>query len=158
MEISGFDTAPVIRPVEPGNEWTALRDLRQRVLYSHLPAARTVYPGDDNPANLHLGAFTPDGTLIGICSLFALDDGSYQLRGMAVDPQARGQGVGALLVEEAQRIAYRERRPLWCNARQVAVAFYERMGWRKEGERFDITGIGPHYVMKAPDLSSQEAS
>jgi hypothetical protein len=38
-------------------------------------------------------------------------------------------------------------RYLWCNARLVAVPFYERLGLEAVGPEFDIPGIGPHYVM-----------
>jgi len=38
-------------------------------------------------------------------------------------------------------------RLLWCNARVVALGFYERLGFVTEGPEFDIHPIGPHYVM-----------
>jgi hypothetical protein len=36
---------------------------------------------------------------------------------------------------------------LWCNARVVAVNFYEKQGLAKMGESFDIPQVGEHYVM-----------
>ena len=36
---------------------------------------------------------------------------------------------------------------LWCNARLVAVNFYKSLGFKINGELFDIVGIGPHYYM-----------
>ena len=36
---------------------------------------------------------------------------------------------------------------LWCNARLIAVPFYERMGLTAVGDLFEMPEIGPHYVM-----------
>jgi ribosomal protein S18 acetylase RimI-like enzyme len=36
---------------------------------------------------------------------------------------------------------------LWCNAREPAVGFYRRMGWRVISERFHIETAGPHFKM-----------
>ena len=36
---------------------------------------------------------------------------------------------------------------LWCNARVVALGFYERLGFVAEGPEFEIVPIGPHFVM-----------
>jgi predicted GNAT family N-acyltransferase len=65
-----------------------------------------------------------------------------QLRGMAA---ARpGAGAGAALLTAVQRS---EARPMWCNARLLAVPFYQRLGWVIVSDAFDIVGIGPHHRM-----------
>ena len=73
---------------------------------------------------------------------------TYQLRGMATSPDVRGEGYGIALLEEARRI-FKERQATgwWCNARLVAVPFYERFGMKIASEQFEIEGIGPHHVM-----------
>jgi GNAT superfamily N-acetyltransferase len=68
----------------------------------------------------------------------------YQLRGMATDPDLAGQGIGSHFL---QALHEELDSSWWCNAREVAVRFYERNGLERIGEPFDIPGIGPHYVM-----------
>jgi GNAT superfamily N-acetyltransferase len=97
----------------------------------------TVYaeaPPDVNRDEIPAGAYAPDA--------------SWRLRGMATSDEARGTGLGRLVLEECFEIV-REHggRFLWCNARLVALPFYERLGLMAVGPEFDIPGIGPHYVM-----------
>jgi hypothetical protein len=35
----------------------------------------------------------------------------------------------------------------WCNARAGSFGFYERFGFRRDGEPFELPDIGPHYRM-----------
>lgn len=75
----------------------------------------------------------------------------WQLRGMATHPEHRGKGAGRALVERAvNHLREQGADVLWCNARLVAVPFYERLGFRIEGPRFEIPGIGGHHVMWRP--------
>ena len=76
------------------------------------------------------------------------DAGVWRLRGMATTPEVRGQGFGRALLENCfAHIRARGGTLLWCNARVVALAFYEHLGFVAEGEEFEIVPIGPHYVM-----------
>ena len=72
----------------------------------------------------------------------------YRLRGMATHPDFQGQGAGARLMQFALTHLKAQHADLvWCNARVNAVAFYERAGFTTVGERFEIPGIGGHFVM-----------
>jgi GNAT superfamily N-acetyltransferase len=125
----------------------ALHDLRLRVLRPGRPPEAAVFPGDDAPTTVHLGAFDADGRCLGIATL--VHNNGLQLRGMAVEPAAQGTGVGAAVLEGVHRTAAEEGfTELWCNARVSALGFYERHGWVREGEVFDIPDVGPHYVMR----------
>jgi|LakMenE18May11ns_1017448.scaffolds.fasta_scaffold9958432_13 GNAT superfamily N-acetyltransferase len=73
---------------------------------------------------------------------------SWQLRGMATHPVHRGIGAGRLLVEQAlEELRGLHADILWCNARLLALPFYERLGFSTIGPSFEIPGIGTHYVM-----------
>jgi predicted GNAT family N-acyltransferase len=138
-----------VRPLRLPEEAELLRGLRRRILYAGLPDSRAVYPGDEGPEVVHLGAFDEAGELVGIASLFPREDGTLQLRGMAVASDQQGTGVGAAIVRAAHEVATEQRRPsLWCNARIKAVGFYARQGWIVEGEEFEVPDVGPHYVMR----------
>lgn len=129
------------------------RPIRHKVLRAGLPFNTTIWPEDDSPESIHLGAFW-DGHLMGIVSLFhtAPPDGApgpaCQLRGMAVLEKARGQGLGKRLAEECiHRARAAGAATLWCNARANAKEFYARFGFQVIGEPFDLPDIGPHYRM-----------
>ena len=107
----------------------------------------------------HLGAFV-DETLVGIASFFpqAYKDypNAYRLRGMASDSTRHGQGIGRSLLEAAFiELNKRSVSTLWCNAREVAFGFYEKMGFRYDSEMFEIPGVGPHKVMLKADIDKR---
>ena len=137
-----------LRHLRLPDEQEALRDLRRRTLYAGLPEGKALYAGDELPTTLHVGAF--DGErLVGIASLFAREDGTLQLRGMAVDADQQGKGVGAAIVRYAEQVSAERGYPeLWCNARLKAVGFYSRLGWQVEGHQFEVPDVGPHFVMR----------
>ena len=72
----------------------------------------------------------------------------YRLRGMATHPDFVGQGGGTQLLRFAlDHLKAQHADVIWCNARLVALPFYEKIGFEILGEQFDIEGIGPHYLM-----------
>ncbi|MFD0748893.1 GNAT family N-acetyltransferase [Mucilaginibacter calamicampi] len=113
------------------------------------------FPSDNLPGNFHLGYFDND-ELICIASFHPQSYGEYagvgyQLRGMATAGGYQGKGAGKQLVEFAKNyLRGRSASYMWCNARQVAVGFYERLGLKIVSPQFDVPGIGPHYVMYVP--------
>lgn len=138
-----------------------IRPLRQQVLRPGRPAAESVYPGDERPTTVHLGAYAA-GRLVGIASLYRehrdggdRDTPGWRLRGMASAPDARGRGIGqALLAASVDHVAGAGGGELWCNARTPAAPFYERAGFEVVSDRFEIPGIGPHVVMRRMVRSS----
>ena len=124
---------------------TATHDLRRRVL---LDTWRdVVLSGDEVDGTFHLGV-DDGGTLVAVATFVPTDEG-VQLRGMAVEPAVRGRGVGRLLVEAAlERLRDAGVERLWCNARDDAVPFYERLGFRVTGDGFVHAESGiPHHRM-----------
>lgn len=138
-----------IRPITADQ----VRLLRHALLRPFEPPSRIVYHGDDAPNTLHAGAFEGP-CLVGIASVChePMPDGrepaSWRLRGMATLPSVRGAGYGRALLQTCfDHIRAHGGRLLWCNARVVALGFYERLGFVAEGPEFEIVPIGPHYVM-----------
>lgn len=127
--------------------------LRHRVLRPHQAIEDCDYPNDRNPESFHLGVFI-GGHLIGIGSFYAERHDAvkgwkqYRLRGMATHPDFRGQGAGGRLIRFAMDHIHAQRADvLWCNARENARPFYEKLGFVVQGEPFVIEGIGTHHVM-----------
>lgn len=142
------DRGALIRQVRADD----VRPLRHRILRPAQPFEETVYPGDDDPDTVHLGAF--DGErLVGIASLYKEDRpggpaGGRRIRGMATETDVRGTGYGAALLAGCiEHAAGGGAHEVWCNARTVAVDFYRRAGFAVVSDEFDIAGVGPHVVM-----------
>lgn len=76
---------------------------------------------------------------------------AWRLRGMATDDAWRGRGVGRVGLDAAVTHVRSEAATLlWCNARVVALSFYERAGFVVEGDEFvNRTGV-PHRPMALP--------
>jgi GNAT superfamily N-acetyltransferase len=131
----------------------AARWLRHELLRPGRPAAVLVFPGDDDPDSLHLGAFEEE-RLVGIATVIREpppgegDDRAWRVRGMATLPEVRGRGYGGLLLERCLEHAVNHGgRVLWCNARAGAVGFYRRYAFTARGDAFDIPDLGTHYLM-----------
>lgn len=124
-------------------------DLRHRVLRPGRPAETAIFDGDHAPATRHWVAIQAD-RVVGVASVMQAphptrpDGPRWQLRGMAVEPDLQGSGVGRAVLEAVQAEVTDD---LWCNARVAVVPFYERSGWRAEGDVFDVAGVGPHRRM-----------
>jgi PhzF family phenazine biosynthesis protein len=129
-----------------------LYPLRLEVLRPGQPVDSVVHDYDSFPETANVAAFDAAGTVVACASFYpeAYADGrdAWRLRAMASAPQVRGQGFGARAlrfgIDEVRR---RGGRLLWCNARTVAVAFYQHLGFEVVGDEFDIPGIGPHFAM-----------
>jgi GNAT superfamily N-acetyltransferase len=131
-----------VRPVDPA----LTRPLRQRVLRPHESLEELA---SHEPPGVHaVGAFDGD-ELVGVG--FVCPDGGpgeWRVRGMATIPEARGRGVGsAILAALVDHARAQGATLVWCNARTPARSLYARAGFGVESEEFEITGIGPHFVM-----------
>ena len=129
------------------------RPLRGSVLRPDQPPESLVYPGDDAPEALHVGAFV-DEVLLGVASLYreeppaVVDDGAWRLRGMAVDPAAQHQGLGRRLIEACVAHAKsNDGTNIWCNARSTAADFYTALGFQFGSDEFNTPDLIPHFVM-----------
>lgn len=126
--------------------------LRHQILRPHQSLQEMEFPNDQAPYVFHLGAIQ-EGQIVGIVSVYPesqtgqIPSQDWRLRGMAVDLNLQGRGIGALLVKAVMdQCRTRGGGLLWCNARTPAVPFYEKLGFTKVGQEFEIEGIGPHFL------------
>ena len=79
--------------------------------------------------------------------LTPVDATEIQMRQLAVDEEARGRGVGRMMVKYAEDLA-RELgfRRMVLHARETAVPFYELLRYTRVGDRFTEVTI-PHWEM-----------
>ena len=128
--------------------------VRHPVLRPGKPIESCVFDGDDLETTLHFGIYDAE-ELIGVCSFLKSNNPKFselkqlQLRGMAVLQSKQGLGIGHFLLKHCDAILKIAKTELiWCNAREVAVNFYKKNGYRVIGNSFNINGIGTHFVMK----------
>ena len=127
--------------------------VRLPVLRPGKPVESCIFEGDDLPTTAHFGVFD-DENLAGIVSVFKektpllINENQFQLRGMAVLDSHQKKGLGDMLVKAAEEyILAQAGKVIWFNAREIAVGFYNKMGYEIIGDPFTIGDIGIHYVM-----------
>jgi predicted GNAT family N-acyltransferase len=90
---------------------------------------------------VHLAA-VDGGEVVGTCRLLIEPGGTARFGRLCVRASARGTGVGALLLAEAEREARAAgARRIGMHAQTDALKLYRRAGFRPYGERFDEEGI-----------------
>ncbi len=95
----------------------------------------------------HFGAYDGD-ELVGTLQLVPEAHGKMKMKQVAVDPARQGQGIGAIMVAAAEEFARdKDFIIMYCHARDTAVPFYERLGYRKVGDIFEEVSI-PHWEME----------
>jgi predicted GNAT family N-acyltransferase len=97
---------------------------------------------------LHVVAVDGDH-VVGTCRL-VFDGDLARLGRMAVEPDARGRGIGAAILDEAERQARAAGSArIRLHAQVAARTLYERGGFEVRGEEFMEEGI-PHLTMEKP--------
>lgn len=134
-----------------------VRPLRTRVLRPHLrPPEQCVFAQDDLPDTAHFGLLNEQAEVVAVGTFFPAECAQFpgepavQLRGMCVAPALQGQGLGSRLLEGALgplALLVPGARRVWCNARMSAAPFYEKLGFQRVGEPFEVASIGAHVVM-----------
>ena len=94
-----------------------------------------------------IGAFDDD-ELLACCLLTKVDNKCLRLRQMAVQNNLQGKGIGASMMNFAERLA-RDKgyKKLIMHARKTALGFYEKLGYKVTGKDF-IEVTLPHCVME----------
>lgn len=97
--------------------------------------------------NMLIAAFE-DEDILGCCMLVEENPTTVRLRQMAVLNDLQGKGIGRALMNFAESLA-RDRgyKSLSMHARKNAVGFYEKLGYKVNGDEFTEVTI-PHYVME----------
>ena len=107
----------------------------------------TVWPGDDDPRGGHYAVLGDDGAPLAVGTVIPEAPG-WRVRGMATAADARGRGLGAVVLAALIEHARAQGAELvWCAARPRAIPLYERAGFVAEGEQYDVPELGPHRRM-----------
>jgi GNAT superfamily N-acetyltransferase len=138
-----------IRPIAASDT----RWLRHLVLRPHQPPEALVYPGDDDPAGFHAGAFLGE-RLVGVATVAPEDCPAapgargWRLRGMATLHEVRRRGYGAALIAACvAHVRDNGGDVLWCHGRTSALSFYRSLSFERHGDEFEVPYTGPHYLL-----------
>ena len=148
---SGEITINGERVVVRGAGVDEIMGVRMAVIIEGTDRATGAFDGDDAETTRHIGAFVGEQN-VGCATYLCGErdrEAAWQLRGMGVLGAYQGRGIGALLAVESERLLGLASpiRLMWCNAREGAVGFYERLGWTTASEAFDVKGVGLHRVL-----------
>jgi predicted GNAT family N-acyltransferase len=130
-----------------------IRPLRHKMLRQGQDYSTTSYLRDNEKLTFHLGV-TLEEKIVSCATFYPEEtnkmggNNPYRLRGMATDSNYLRNGYGKQIMQEAfQILKLKKCNLLWCNARILAVPFYQSVGLQEIGDLFDIADIGPHYYM-----------
>lgn len=138
----------------------SVRPLRRQVLRAGMANQSVDFDGDDEPGTFHLAAVDRSGRVVATSTWLRRDHSArpgavaYQLRGMATAVDQQSRGLGARLVHAGlERLAAEGVDLVWANARDVALAFYQRLGFTVEGDGFveKVTQLPHHVVVREID-------
>lgn len=84
---------------------------------------------------------------IATARIYLLDDDVYKVQRVATLKDFRGQGYGKVLMQEIElKIADQAGKKITLGGQNTALAFYEKLGYKIEGNEFMDAGI-PHHTM-----------
>ncbi len=128
-------------------EYQQMVMLRDEILRRPLGLTYSNEDLENEKHEILIGAFD-DGRILGCCILKPEGDGLIRLRQMAVRNNLQGKGVGQQIMRFAELVA-RDKgyRKLTMHARDTAIGFYEKQGYKKIGEGFLEVTI-PHHKME----------
>lgn len=134
--------------------------LRQKFLLQHLALKECYYNRDFNENSLHLAAYL-EGKIVGICSVIQEQkkniacQNPWRLRGLAVEPEARGKKITHQLgLKALNYIAAHEGDLIWAYARPNTYGMYAGIGMKPAGEEFTFEDQGLHklFVLRKSEI------
>jgi len=120
--------------------------LRKRILRDPLALEWTAEEEGWEPRERHFEGRLDD-EIVACVVIRPMGQGVVKLRQMAVEPARQGAGIGRGLLEGVEKILITDELDrIELNARDTAVGFYEKLGFRKVGQEFMEVTI-PHWKM-----------
>ncbi|MBO4285372.1 MAG: GNAT family N-acetyltransferase [Alphaproteobacteria bacterium] len=125
------------------SRYDELVELRYKVLLEPLGLKFLDSFRDKEVSYLHVGCVESlDDRLVGGLILAPVNESEIRLMQVAVDTVYQGEGVGRMLVEYASKRAHDAGyTKMVMHAMLSVVAFYEKLGFKQEGDLFEEHGI-----------------
>ena len=136
--------------IEPSSEkdFELYYDLRWRILRKPWNQQKGREKDELEDKSIHVMVCNVDKIPVGVGRVHFNSDEEAQIRFMAVEDEWQGKGLGSkILLYLEEKIKERGAKSIILNARDLAVKFYKKHGYKivKEGKKlFDVI---PHYKM-----------
>jgi N-acetylglutamate synthase-like GNAT family acetyltransferase len=137
-----------LKQIDHGSkEYSQMIQLRQAILRDPLGLQFTNEELEEEKDHILIAAYE-DEDMLGCCMLKKLDSHTLQLRQMAVKDNLQRKGIGASIMSFAENLS-RDKgyKKIIMHARDSAIGFYERCGYKKKGDQFIEINL-PHHVME----------
>jgi GNAT superfamily N-acetyltransferase len=137
-----------LKQIDHGSrEYRQMVGLREQLLRKPLGITFTSEELENEKDEVMIGSFDEED-MLGCCILTKVDEHTVRLRQMAVQPEYQRKGVGASILSFAENLA-RDKgyKYLIMHARDTAIGFYEKFGYKIKGNPFTEVGL-PHHVMQ----------
>lgn len=128
-------------------EYKQMVALRHQILRQPLGLSFSNDELEKEKSDLLIAAFDDDD-MLGCCILTKVDNNTMRLRQMAVQNNLQGKGIGASIISFVENLA-RDKgcKSLMMHARNTAIGFYEKFGYKTTGNEFIEVGV-PHHIME----------
>jgi predicted GNAT family N-acyltransferase len=128
-------------------EYLQMVDLRREVLRKPLGLEFSPQDLEKDKNDILIGSFD-DEIINGCCILTLETPEKYKLRQMAVLQNYQGKNIGASILQFAESLALSQNfTSIFMHARQSAIGFYEKSGYKICSETFQEVNI-PHVAME----------
>ena len=128
-------------------EYKQMIQLRHAILRQPLGLSFSVEELEKEKGDILIAAFEDD-EMLGCCMLTPLNKETVRLRQMAVPSNLQGKGIGASIMSFAENLAYdKGYKKMIMHARDTAIGFYEKFGYKITGHEFLELNI-PHHIME----------
>ena len=132
---------------------TLTYEIRKTVLWPHIKNNDYTISVDNDPNTFHLGTFLNNkvisiGTFVKENNSKFTEKHQYRLRAMATHKEYRKRGAGKMLFLKGLDILKSKKITLlWCDARLIAIPFYESVNMKSVKGIYHIKYIAPQKTM-----------
>ena len=138
----------IIKTPETEKEWEHYYDLRYRVLRQPLDQPRGSEKNEGDLTGIHFALYD-SGQLKAIARLDHSGPAIAQVRFVAVESDQQGSGYGRMIMEATEEEAKRRGdQKMILHARDYAVAFYLKLGYKVIEPSHKLFGVLQHYLME----------
>lgn len=122
-------------------------DLRDRILRQPLNLQFTPKQLEVEFKDIHLACYNENAQLLGCLVIMEIDETTIKMRQVAVDNKLQRSGVGTAMVNACEQYGKDNNyQKIVLSARDNAIPFYEKLGYKKIGKPFTEVTI-KHYKM-----------
>ncbi len=139
----------MIRSPQNQTEWKAYFELRFDILRAPWGQAKGSEQTTDEAQHQHFAFFNDANQIIGVGRLDQTAPKVGQVRFMAVDANQQGKGIGKAIMDEIQAVCKAQGcLQIILHAREVALPFYQKLGYQLVEPSHLLFGEIQHYLMQ----------